>query len=375
MSAGFHVEVGHVAGFATMTSDLHGQMLACLTHVGEARPGSGYDGLMSALVGPMNAYCDGVFDRVSPRSALIGGLRDTLMVTAWDYNGTDASVYTEFTFLDVGGPGVYEKSILDFPDAVAYSAGAVPSLDAPGHEDADIKALLDEVGGSIKYIDWAVREVTGWSPVETIVDPLAGNWTELERAATVLEQFGTGFEQVAANLTDPLHRLSQHWQGGAAASFEDHASRLGAAVAIEGPINRLVAYVLREVAGEFEAVAQFIVSTLKSAVDKIATSIATGWIPFVGWYKVYKTVREVIEIFNEAKQLVDDLQATIEQVQDVIDAVQDPVGFVTGQAEELLAPYLDGAAVAQDLASLDPDALQDAPDDPYSVGTDPRRAE
>lgn len=375
MTGQFHVEEGHVAGFGAMTEELHGQMLSCLVHVHEARPGSGYDGLMSALVGPMSTYCDGVFDRVSPLSALIGGMRDVLTVTAWDYHGTDQSVYEEVRELPPPAlPGDTVTVVRDFPHAVAYSAGAVPALDVPDHEEADIQGLIDDVGGSINVIDWVVREVTGWSPVEAIVEPLAGNYAELERAATVLEQFGTGFEQVADNLTTPLSRLSQHWQGGAASSFEDYTSRLGAAVAIEGPMNRLVAYVLKEVAGEFERVAEFMVTTLKSAVDKVATSVATGWIPFVGWYKAYKTVREVIDIFNEAKALVESLQETIEQVQAVIEAVQDPVGFVQGQAEEILGPYIDAAGIAQDLAALDPSALQDAPSDLYDVGADPQRA-
>ncbi|WP_157571823.1 hypothetical protein [Nocardioides alkalitolerans] len=374
MSAGFHVEVGHLAGFGAMTAVLHEQLLSCSAHVDEARPGGGYEGLMSALVSPMGTLCDGITSRVGSRGELVGGLRDTLTVTAWDYNGTDASVYTEVTFIPVAGPGVFETAILDFPDAVAYDTGTDPALPVPAHEEADIQALLDEVGGSIKVVDWAVREVTGWSPVETIVDPLAGNWTELTRAATVLEQFGAGSEQVAANLTAPLARLSEHWQGGAATDFESYLIRLAAAIEIEGPIHRLVAYVLKEIAGEFEAVAEYMVTTLKSAVDKIATSIATGWVPFVGWYKVYEAVMAVIEILTEAKNLIDELDALVDQVVAVLDAAQDPVGFVQDQAADVLAPYLGGAEVAQDLARLDPSDLEDAPDDPYSVGTDPHRA-
>lgn len=371
MVEGFAVQEGHVAGFGVMASEVHGQTLSTLVHVHEARPETGYDGLMSALVGPMNTYCDTTFDRIASRSRLVGALPEELNVAAWRYHTADESAYTEMVQMGPHLPARFPR-IKPFPDPVRYDPGADPELSAPGHEEPPIQDLIDEVGGSIQAIDWAVRQV--WeSPVEAIVEPLAGNWTELERAAEVLTQVGDGLERVAGNLTARLGQLSEAWQGGAANACEDYVTRLAAALEIEGPINRLVAVVLEKIAGEIQQAAEFMVSTLKRAVDKIATAIATGWVPFVGWYKVYDTVRTVINVFQDAKDLIDSINETIATVEAVIDAAQDPVGFVTERAEEVIAPYVEGAEIGNDLASLDPDALTEAPDEPYAVGAHPRR--
>lgn len=373
MAEGFYVEEAHVAGFGEMTSEVHGQLLSCLVHGHEARPSEGYSGLMALLSPPVDAYVTSIGDRVSPLSALVGAMRDELVAAAWDYHGTDQSVYEEFHRNPLT-PSQGYTTIKDFPTPVAYSAGTDPALDVPAHEDPPIADLVDEVGGSINVVDWVVEHVAGFSPVEKIVEPLSGNWTELERAAEILTQLGNAYDQCASNLTAQLGRLGPHWNGGAAISFEGYTTRLAAGIAIEGPINRLVAHVVTEIAGEIEAAAEFMVSTLKTAVDKIAKAIATGWVPFVGWYRVYDTARTVIQVFQDAKELVESIESAIDQVEAVIAAVNDPVGFVTDKAEEVLEPYAQGAQVASDLARLDPTAIIDAPDSEYDAGANPRRA-
>ncbi|MBS4751891.1 hypothetical protein KG112_03595 [Nocardioides sp. zg-ZUI104] len=373
MGEGFYVEEAHVAGYGEMADEVHGQLIRCLVHNHEARPTQGYTGLMSVLSGPLDTYVSSIHERVAPLSTLVGKLRNELVAAAWDYHGTDRSVYEEFHRNPLI-PSDGHVTIKDFPSAVAYSAGTEPVLEAPEHEDPPIAALVDEVGGSINVIDWVIEHVAGFSPVEKIVEPLSGNWAELERAAEVLTQVGDGYEQCAANLTAQLGRLGAHWNGGAALTFEDHTTRLGEAIAIEGPINRLVGYVLTEIAGEIEAAAEFMVSSLKTAVDKIGKTVATAWVPGVGWYRVYDTARTVIDVFLEAKELVESIEEAIEQVEAVLEAVNDPVGFATDKAREVLGPYLDGAQVAGDLAQLDPSALTDAPDTAYDVGDAPRRA-
>ena len=368
MTEQFKVQEADVAGFGLMTDKVHTQTLSTLVHVHEARPTTGYSGLMELLSPTVEAYCTATVDRIAGRSSLLADLPEELKTVAWRYHTTDAAAYERSERLGPPAlPGQTRTVIRPFPHPASYSAGTDPSLDAPGHEDPPIQDLIDEVGGSIKYIDWAVSKV--WeSPVAAIVEPLAGNWTELERADVVLTQVGDACEQIAQNLTSQLGRLSGAWQGGAANSFEDYLTRLAAALEIEGPINRLVGEVLVQVAGEVEKAAQFMVSTLKTAVDKIAKAIATGAIPIIGWYRLYDTVRTVINVFQEAKALVESLQETIEKAQGVIDAVKDPVGFAEGKAEEVLGPYVHGAEVAEDLGSLDPGALTEAPTEEYDPG-------
>ncbi|WP_199430908.1 hypothetical protein [Qaidamihabitans albus] len=379
MGEGFAVEEGHLAGFSVLSGELSGQVASLMGHVSrEARPDTGYTGLMELLKPPVEAYAQATTVRLANRVDRFNGMAKELNRAAWMYTGQDEEAYQ--TFDDPRMP--WEPTgYKDFPDPVSYSPGEEPALDAPPHEDADVRGLLDEVGGLINTVDDAIAFITGWSPVSALVEPMSGNWTELSRAGTVLTQTGDGAEVVAHNLTSQLATLDGHWDGGAAMAFSEYAGKIAAAIEMEGPLNRIVAHVYTAVAGEVENVAQFMVGTLKTAVDKIVQAAATAWIPGAGWVKIIDAVRTAIDIIQEAKALIESLEEVISQVQTVVDAAEDPIGFIEGKVEEKIAPILEkveqvetGVSIAEDVAALaDADALSDMPEDNYSVGEDARR--
>lgn len=296
---------------------------------------------------------------------------------AWVYSGADESAYQTFDHLTPGVVTGYK----DFPSPIPYSAGDEPKLEAPPHEEADIRGLLDEVGGLINGVDDAIAFLTGWSPVSALVEPMSGNWTELSRAGAVLTQAGDGAEVVAGNLSSKLSTLDANWDSVAAMAFQDYAMKIVNAVEIEGPLNRIVGHVYVAVAGEVQKVAEFMVSPLKTAVDKIVQAAASAWIPGAGWIKIIDAVRAAITIIEEGKALIDSMNTLIDQVQTVVEAAQDPVGFIEGKVEEQLAPIKEklekvetGVEIASDVADLsDADALSDVPEEKYSVGDKPRR--
>ncbi|TQJ05397.1 hypothetical protein FB471_5226 [Amycolatopsis cihanbeyliensis] len=379
MPDGFSVKEGHLAGFSVLAGELADQTASLMGHVHkEARPDVGFTGVMSWLKTPVDTYAHETAVRLANRVDLFNGMSTELNRAAWMYTGQEESAYQEFndpTF--PGRPTGYK----DFPDPVSHSPGEEPALDAPAHEDANIRGLLDEVGGLINSIDDAIAFLTNWSPVSELVEPMSGNWTELTRAGEVLTQTGNGAEVVAGNLATQLGKLDANWSGGAAAAFQDHANKIAQAIELEGPINRLVGHVYTAVAGEVERVAEFMVTTLKTAVDKIAQAAASSWIPGYGWVKIIDAVRAAIHIINEAKALIDSLNTVIEQVQTVVEAAQDPMGFVEGKVEEKMAPIMEkveqvrtGVSITEDLAALsDADALSEVPEEDYSVGPNPRR--
>jgi uncharacterized protein YukE len=379
MAEGFAVKEAHVAGFSGLADDLSMQAADLMGHAhNEACATSGFTGLMQLVKTPVDAYAQATTLRLADKVDRFNGMSNELLRAAWVYSGADQSVYEMH-----GGPVPGQVTgYRRFPDPEAYRVRTPLALEVPGHEEADVRALLDEVGGSLNVIDDVVSYITGWSPVTEIVSPLSGNWTELSRAGEVLTQTGNGAETLAANLTAALAQLDPHWDGGAALSFQSYAERLSRAIEVEGPLNRLVAYVYEQVAGEFEKAAQFMVTTLKAAVDKVATAVATGWVPFFGWYKAYNAVRTVINVFQEAKQLIDSLKTLIEQVQTVVDAVEDPAGWAQGALEEKLSPITDAVEQGQqavdlgrDLADLaaGADDLANSPDGNYHLGGRPRR--
>ncbi|MBB3050017.1 uncharacterized protein YukE [Prauserella isguenensis] len=380
MSENFTVDEAHLAGFSVLADELSTQAASLMGHINyEARPTQGFTGLMELLKPPVEQYAQATGVRLANRVDRLTSISTELNRAAWMYSGADKSAYEKFDDPRLPGTATGYK---DFPNPASYPPGDEPKLKPPPHGEADIRALVDEVGGLINGVDDAIAALTTWSPVTELVEPMSGNWTELSRAGDVLTQVGDGAELVAGNLTSQLGTLDAYWNGGAAIAFQDYAGKIAQALEMEGPINRLVGQVYKAVAGEIEKVAQFMVSTLKTAVDKVAQAAASSWIPGYGWYRIADAVRSAIDIIQEAYELIRQLKNVIDTVQTVVDAAQNPVEFIEGKVEEQLAPIKEkvqqaekGVNIAQDIAALkDADALTDLPENKdYSVGENPRR--
>jgi hypothetical protein len=377
---GFSVDPAHVAGYGALarTSAVDSYRISGFVE-NNARSDGGFSGLMSALSGPVDAYADKAHDRFHARGQRLGTTDTELKRTAWRYTDIEESVWVIFG----GGSPPTEIDIRDFPDAVAYPPGTdiEGMLEAPEVEAASLEEAIDETGGTLEAIDDVVRTVTGWSPVEEIVEPLSGRWPSLQQKAEVLRITGEASEQIAANLTTSLPTLDSHWNGGAAQAFVDHITGAARALEYEGPLNRVVAEVYDLIAAKIEEVAGFMVDVLGVAADRIRNALASVWIPGANLYRAYDAIRTAWDIFNEAKRLVEDIREAIDQVRAVIEAAQDPVGAAEDWLREELAPVTEAAEDteqaaqwAEDLEVLsDPTAMTDEPTTPYRSGEDPRR--
>lgn len=377
---GFSADPAHIAGYAELvrTSAVDSYRVAGFVE-DHGRSDGGFSGLMSELSGPVDTYADKAHDRFYGRGERFGTTDVELKRTAWLYTDADET----FWVIWGGGSPPTPIGVRDFPDPVGYPPGTdiEGMLEAPAVEDASLEDAIDETGGTLNAIDDVVRNVTGWSPVEDIVEPLSGRWPSLQQKAEVLRIAGEASEQIAANLTSSLPTLDSHWNGGAAQAFTDYLTGAARALEYEGPLNRVVAEVYDLIATQIEEAARFMVDVLGVAANKVRNALASAWIPGAGLYRVYEAVQAAWDIFNEAKQLVKDIRAAIDQVKEVIEAAQDPAGAAEDWLREELAPVQENAEDAeqaaqwaQDLEVLsDPTALTDEPTTPYQPGGDPRR--
>ncbi|TCP57452.1 hypothetical protein EV191_1011407 [Tamaricihabitans halophyticus] len=391
MGENFHAEPEHIAGYGVLVGDVSGQLSTIQTYVGEhASAKSGFDGLiMSALKPLVDTYASETAKRILGHGNNLHDTSEELTRAAWDYSGADKSNYQIFADDGMSNPNVPPRveGYKDFPGPAPYPPASDPAADLkpPDIAEADIKSMVDEVGGSLKAIDWVVSTVTGWSPVEAITEPISGNWNALTGAGDALKSAGTALEESLDNLTKALSGLDSHWNGGAAQEFNTYITTMVNGAGQEGPLNRLVGGVYGLVAQQIEKAAQYVVSTLKSVVDQIGQRVATSWIPGYGQYKLIQFIKNVVDIFIEAKALVDEVNAMVDQVKGLLEMAQDPVGAIQGKIEEKIKPieekidqYQRGAEVAKDIADVsDTEAWEDTPDSTYSTepdGADPERA-
>lgn len=385
MAESFTVEPAQVAGFSTLAMALASQLGDLGIQVGrQTRPESGYTGVMELVKPAVELYADTTSTRLIDREDYFHQAATELNRAAWAYSGQEEANYTVIQGTDLPSYVGVEPNLGGFryfDGPASYPPAAEPALDPPPHGEADIRALLDDVGGNIDRVDDAIAWLTSWSPVSELVEPMSGNWTELSRAGEALLQVGDGAEVVQSNVTAGLAQLDPHWDGGAAAAFTDWMTRVADGIGQEGPLNRVVGQVYIQVAGEVERVAHFMVETLGTAVDRIVEAAATSWVPGYGWKKIYDAVRSAIEVIQEAYDIIQDLKAVVEAVQAVVEAVQDPAAFAESWVLEKLEPVTSGIEDAQtglqvgeDLAALaDTSALDDMPTEDYGVGQAPRR--
>jgi uncharacterized protein YukE len=382
MGEGFKANPDHIAGYGQLMYVSADHIGDVASHVyNEAKPDDGFSGLMSLIKGPVETYAVKTGSRMFGKYDRLAQSSKKMNIAAWMYSGVEESVYKTYNHAVPGPPREEYKG---YPSPAAYPPAEDPVADlkAPEKENADIRAILDEVGGLINGIDDAVSWITGWSPVSALVEPMSGNWTRLERCGEVLKQSGDGAEKVAKNLTTGLSTLDPEWNGGAAQDFNNWITNLAKAIDMEGPLNRIVAGVYKLVAQQIEKVAKWMVEVLKTAVDKIVQAAASAWVPGVGWARIIDAVKTAIDVFNEAMTLIEELNRVIEAVKTVVELAQDPVGFLEGQVEEKLAPYREkldqanaGLDVAKDLAELsDTSVWGSSPKENYDVGADPNRA-
>jgi hypothetical protein len=379
----FTVEPEHVAGYSTLAFHSSLQALRIGSYVGQyADADGGFTGLMSVLRPIVDGYAETGRDRMDEHDHRLQTVHSGLEDAARSYAGMDAANAETVQQPMHHGEQAPSRPSQGFPNAVPYPSAVNPLdvLEPPAERDADIRALLDETGGLINGIDDVVHAVTGFSPVEAIVEPVSGDWTSLERAAEALNNAATASNDLATNLVDPLSTLGQHWTGGAADAATTYVTGVAEAIREEAPLHRTVARVYEAVAVEMERVAQFIVDRLGDAADRIARVIASNSVPIIGQlisaYNALRAIPELVEAFREARDLVEDLRELIEQAQAVIEIARDPVGAIRGEIEEQLAPVTDrieqardAAQLADDLSDLaDPSEFEDVPDGDLSLG-------
>jgi len=142
MGESFHVEEEHLAGFAVLCSDLSVQAAGVMGHVSnEAKAESGFTGLMELVKPAVDQYAHLTGVRIANRVDLLTAMGTELNRAAWDYSGADRKSYEEISPIMPGQVTGYK----DFPGPVGYSAGTAPALEPPALEEADIRAILDEV--------------------------------------------------------------------------------------------------------------------------------------------------------------------------------------------------------------------------------------
>jgi uncharacterized protein YukE len=164
--------------------------------------------------------------------------------------------------------------------------------------------------------------------VAAITEPISGNWNSLKASGEALTKAGDALDESLANLTKSLPQLDATWNGGAAQDFTSYVHRSVEAANQEPALNRIIGGVYDLVADQIEKVAKFIVERLKQVVDGILSRLATGWIPVVGQLRALDFIREAVQVFIKAKEMVDKAIELKDRAIELIEIAKDPIGHL-----------------------------------------------
>ncbi|NCL74103.1 hypothetical protein [Rhodococcus sp. YH1] len=315
---------------------------------------------------------------------------------AWMYDDTEARNYQRLNANmlfpksvdafdpDTPAPGPARP----YPGTFPYGGPDRIELGHPETLPEDVRQVVADAAGWLGDVDEAIDLLTGWSPIAQVVEPLGGNWNELERLGDAYRIAGEAVETSGGNLAAVVRTLDPHWGGQAARAFTDYADRIVDALRWEGPVGRVIKETCYLVA---EKIREGIVTAVRSLKEMLEEEVAFDdalqklkfllkKTPFVGTAAQIVTITKIVQNTMEfVDDVVDRIRELADALKEFLDALSSPADVLKDRVEQKLAPLTEAhertehrAEVAIDLAGVaDASGPVNKPSSAYSVGEDP----
>ncbi|MFD4367755.1 hypothetical protein [Rhodococcus sp. NPDC058521] len=394
----FRAEPEYVAGLGVAFAEIGKDSQSIADFVGKnGPPGEFFSGpIISTLLEPFTSAAERTKARMSDIARVNTQTSLELNKAAWMYDDQEAKNFAalnEHTKQLGGRSSTYNSDVEVEGTTAAYDVvTAFPkveqiNLDEPSANREDLAALISEASGWLGDVNEAIKSTTRmagveWDALGTVLKPITGNWTELNRIGEAYKIAGNAFEASAKNLDDGVNRVGQHWDGKAALAFEDHARKQSEAMRWEGPVGRTIALGLGVVAEEIREAIKTVIRKLEEllesqvSLDGIAGKIKflVRKVPAIQAATLGKIIWDVGDMILD---LVDEIRVMVDSVKEFLSTIADPVGKAHEKLDEKLSPITSRiddatrrAAVAMDIKNVsDFGSTLDRPKDGYDVGS------
>lgn len=191
----------------------------------------------------------------------------------------------------------------------------------PQAEDPEIESIRWKAGILLGSVDWVFEKLFGYSLLEEITKPFAGNWVRMREASQAWKHTGDALGGVASNTTALVPPLAS-WTGAGSEAFLVAAAAVGraheAAAGVPGTISTMLTalvFLAKQVAG-------FVMKLLKRISERLLRMAAEAAVPVAGW------IAAGIEAGFAVQEVVDDVLTAYKWINIVYDVVS---GMVQGQ--------------------------------------------
>jgi len=232
-------------------------------------------------------------------------------------------------------------------------------LRPPTIDDGGINDLIDDQGLAVQAVNALFEAITGESLTEMVIVPITGDWPRIAANADAWRNTASAVEAVSDNLTANVDTLQDHWDGAASDAFGNHVRVVWfAGLYAHAGIASLISEGFDVVATESQRLCGEVLELLNRVIEKVASAISTGWIPFVGWGRAIRLVWDAYNIYQSIRALIDALRGIIEAAKALFDAL----GEIRSALEAIpdVRNANDAAAVIGQLAGGAGDALDAA---------------
>lgn len=354
MGETFKVDTEKLAGFGGGVEDLAAYLGKVQGLVdSDGGPKNGWEGLMSKLKGPFESTKTDTSARYDKRQTAMYMTGNELISLANVYKQQEDKRGEKIRAAASSLPGHDSWREGDATSTAAHlGTGDLPDISAPKDEEADARKVIKDAIGWVADADEYIEKASGWSPINSTFNKVVGNWAELKRIGNVYEKAGKGMEGAGKSLETMTNQSGSHWDGKAAQAFDDYSKKLSKGLEAEAPLTKVIKDCLDVLVEQIEklvkSIAELVVKKLEEEVqidswtDKL--KVLAKKIPIAGTaWQIERLGEILIQVWNEATKLVDQVEKAIDLVKTVIEFFKDPAGYLKEKGNDALNKSLDNA--------------------------------
>lgn len=195
-------------------------------------------------------------------------------------------------------------------------------LRTPTANAGGLEQLIAGSSVQVQVVDWIFKQVTGRSLIQTIIEPITGDWSRIAANGEAWRSAGQAMLAVSENLSANLPELRSHWSGAASDTFGTHIEQVWQdALQAQSELAELVGRGFDTVAEEGRKLCQQALQELEKLVNKLIEAIAVIWVPFAGWARAVQMVWDAFQLFQAIMEIIQAVRGIIEAAQNLFDAV------------------------------------------------------
>ena len=195
-------------------------------------------------------------------------------------------------------------------------------LRTPTANAGGLERLIAGSGVQVQVVEWIFKQVTGRSLVQTIIEPITGDWSRIAANGEAWRSAGQAMLAISENLSANLPELREHWSGAASDSFGTHIDQVWHdALQAQSELAEVVGRGFDTVAEEGRRLCQEAIKELEKLVNKLIEAIAVIWVPFAGWARAVQMVWDAFQLFEAIMEIIQAVRGIIEAAQNLFDAV------------------------------------------------------